>query len=49
MSNYNSDNVALNADVGGMNTGTTAVTAIKFAMSSGNITSGTINLYAVVI
>ncbi len=30
------------------NTGTTAVNAIKFAMSSGNITSGTINLFGVV-
>lgn len=32
---------------GGMNTGTTAVNAIKFAMSSGNITSGGITLYGI--
>ncbi len=32
---------------GGMNSGTTAVNAIKFAMSSGNITSGTITLYGI--
>jgi len=31
-----------------MNTGTTAINAIKFAMASGNITSGTITLYGMV-
>lgn len=33
----------------GANTGTTAINAIKFAMSSGNITSGTISLYGMKI
>lgn len=33
---------------GGMNTGTSAVNAIKFAMSSGNIASGSITLYGCV-
>jgi len=32
---------------GGLNTTTTAINAIKFAMSAGNITSGTISLYGV--
>ena len=36
-------------EIGGMNSGTTAVNAIKFAMSSGNIASGTISLYGMKI
>jgi hypothetical protein len=32
---------------GGMNSGTTAITAIRFQMSSGNISSGTFVLYGV--
>ena len=42
---YNTTPKAQGTVGGGMNTTTTAVTAIKFAMSSGNITSGTISLY----
>jgi len=45
---YNSSASAVVQVGGGMNTGTTAVNAIKFAMSSGNITSGTITLYGCV-
>jgi len=33
----------------GINTGTTAINAIKFAMSAGNIASGTISLYGMTI
>lgn len=33
--------------MGGMNTGVTAINAIRFAMSSGNITSGTFTLYGI--
>ncbi len=33
--------------MGGMNSGTTAVNAIRFAMSTGNITSGTFTLYGI--
>lgn len=44
-SHYNSSAVADGIIGGGMNTTTTAINAIKFAMSSGNITSGTITLY----
>ena len=34
---------------GGLNTTTTAINAIKFAMSSGNITSGSISLYGMMM
>lgn len=42
---YSSDTAAAQNLFEGVNTGTTAVTAIKFQMSSGNITSGNIYLY----
>lgn len=44
---YNNAATSMVQEGGGMNTGTSAVNAIKFAMSSGNITSGTITLYGV--
>jgi len=44
---YNSDAHGKIIVGGGSNTGTTAITAIKFAMASGNIASGTIGLYGI--
>ncbi len=42
---YNKDAEGDYLTLGGSNSGTTAINAIKFAMSSGNITSGSIYLY----
>ena len=46
-SHYNQASKYNSVVFAGFNTGTTAVTAIKFALSSGNIVSGTIRLYGV--
>jgi len=45
---YGNGSLGFVQEGGGMNTGTTAINAIKFAQSSGNLTSGTITLYGVV-
>ncbi len=37
------------ATIGGLNTGTTAVNAIQFSLTSGNIASGTISIYGMTI
>lgn len=46
---YDQTPSAANNQAGGINTSTTAVTAISFAMSSGNITSGSLTLYGMKI
>lgn len=46
-SHYNQASKFNGIQFAGWNTGTTAITAIKFALSSGNIVSGTIRLYGV--
>ncbi len=43
----NGGSVTVYAKISGLNTTTTPVTAIQFASSSGNITSGTFNFYGV--
>ena len=44
---YNNASASVNVQVGGMNTDTTGINALKWAFSSGNIASGTITLYGV--
>lgn len=46
---FNSSSFSDGIEVGGMNSGSTPVTAIKFAFSSGNIAAGNIYLYGVSI
>jgi len=46
-SHYNTSSYLNHVAFAGFNSGTTAVTAIKFTLSSGNMVSGTIRLYGV--